>query len=254
MTPTGIETGTQPPRSGQSPASGTGSPAAGQSASQAGIAGERGDTGRATDQLSQTFDDFLRLLTTQLKNQDPISPMDANEFTNQLVSFSQVEQQIATNEKLDELIGANSAGGFGGALGYLGQEVEVIGSNFNYDGDPVTLGYGMPTDAVVGILEIRNAAGGVVHVQEAASQAGRNEFTWDGRGANGEPVPPGPYSIKVRATDVEGEPVEVPTFVRGRVDGVENVDGENVLLMGETPVSLDDVLAIRAPDEETDES
>lgn len=247
MTPTtGIESGTQPPRSGQPTAGGTGSA----SASEAGIAGERGDTGRATDQLSQTFDDFLRLLTTQLKNQDPISPMDANEFTNQLVSFSQVEQQIATNEKLDALIGANSAGGFGGALGYLGQQVEVIGRNFNFTDRPVTLGYGMPADAAIGIVEIRNAAGGVVHVQEASSRTGRNEFTWDGRGVDGELVPPGPYTITVRATDAEGEPVEVPTFVRGRVDGVENVDGENVLLMGETPVSLDDVLAIRAPAED----
>lgn len=243
MTTTGIETATQPPRAAQTAAAGTGSP----SASEAGIAGERGDTGRATNQLSQTFDDFLRLLTTQLKNQDPISPMDANEFTNQLVSFSQVEQQIATNEKLDELIGANGNGGFGAALGYLGQEVEVIGRDFNFNGEPVTLGYGMPADAAIGIVEIRNAAGGVVHVQEASSRTGRNEFTWDGRGTNGEVVPPGPYTITVRAADGEGEPVEVPTFVRGRVDGVENVDGENVLLMGNTPVSLDNVLAIRAP-------
>ena len=219
-------------------------------ASATGTGSNRTDSDRASAQLSQTFDDFLLLLTTQLRNQDPISPIDSTEFTNQLVSFSQVEQQIATNEKLDQLLTLQGANGFSEGLDYLGREVEVIGSDFAFDGEPVTVGYGMPSGAQVGIVEIRNAAGGVIHVQEASNRTGRNELVWNGQTVAGGTAPTGPYSITVRATDAEGELLDVPTFVRGRVDGVENVDGTSTLLVGGRPVDLADILAVRAPADE----
>lgn len=217
-------------------------------ANQAAAAEARRETTNAETQLSQTFDDFLRLLTTQLQNQDPISPIDSTEFTNQLVSFSQVEQQIATNEKFDQLIELQSAGGFGDAIGYLGQEVEVIGNQFQFNGDTVHLGYGMPEDIEVALIEIKNAGGAVVGIQEASTSFGRNELVWDGVGMDGEVVPDGTYTINIKATDAEGEPVDIPTFVRGRVNGVENVEGVNILLVDNVPVNLADILAVRAPE------
>ena len=219
-------------------------------ASSAGARPVQTESEQASTQLSQTFDDFLRLLTTQLKNQDPISPIESTEFTNQLVAFSQVEQQIASNDKLDQLIELESNGRFGDGLSYLGREVEVIGNEFAFDGGPVKMGYGMPPDAQVGIIEIRNAAGGVVHIEEASRQTGRNEYVWDGETTLGTDAPPGDYSISIRATNAAGEPVDVPTFVRGRVDGVENLDGNSILLVNGNPVDMADVLAVRSPDDQ----
>ncbi|MCA0320949.1 MAG: hypothetical protein LCH88_23105 [Proteobacteria bacterium] len=80
-------------------------------------------TSTAGARLSNNFDTFLQLLTTQLKNQDPTQPMDANQFTQQLVQYSQVEQQIATNSKLDNMIAAFTGNQTTASLGYLGKTV-----------------------------------------------------------------------------------------------------------------------------------
>ena len=207
-----------------------------------------GSGGDSPAQLSQTFDDFLRLLTTQLRNQDPISPIDSTEFTNQLVLFSQVEQQIATNDKFDQLLALQGAGNFGDPIGYLDQEVEFVGNRFQFNGDPATVGYGMPGDIPAAVIEIRNASGTVVYVQEATTNFGRNEFVWDGRTISGGPALPGAYTFAIKANDADGEEVEIPTFVRGRVNGVENVEGTSILLVDNVPVNMGDVIAVRTPE------
>ena len=123
-------------------------------------------SGQATVQINQTFDDFLQLLVTQLKNQDPVSPMDPTEFTNQLVSFSQVEQQIHTNQNLEELIALQSDTWLGQPLDYLGQSVEVVGGTFTYDDEPVEMSYGVSSGAAGVLVQIVNSSGTTVY-QEA---------------------------------------------------------------------------------------
>jgi flagellar basal-body rod modification protein FlgD len=217
--------------------------AAGSSAAQRGSGS--GSTDRAEQQIADTFDNFLSLLTTQLKNQDPTSPMEATEFTNQLVSFSQVEQQIATNRRLDTLIESQAGGQFGEALDYIGREIEMVGDSFAFGEEPVSMGYGMPAGALLAQVEVVDAAGQVVWSAPAEMSPGRHEITWDGETSNGGDAGPGTYTIRVKAADAGGEMLEVPTFVRGTVTGAEHVDGQTVLLMGSVPIALEDVLAIR---------
>ena len=203
------------------------------------------DTARARNQASETYDDFLQMLTTQLRNQDPLSPMEAAEFTNQLVAFSQVEQQIQTNENLNSLIALQSGSGIGEALGYLGHEVEVIGDAFGYDEAPVTIGYGTPNGATDVVVEILNSSGQVVHQERGNTTPGRQELTWDGTATDGTELASGIYRVRVTATTDAEEPVELPTFVRGVVDGAQTLDGETRLLIGGLAVDPSDVLTVR---------
>ncbi len=211
----------------------------------AGGTAQASSTARAEQQIADTFDNFLNLLTTQLKNQDPTSPMEATEFTNQLVSFTQVEQQIATNRRLDTLIESQAGGHFSEALGFIGQEVEIVGNTLAFDGEPVAMGYGMPSGALLAQVQVVDAAGQVVWSETAEMSPGRHEISWDGETTAGGEAAPGTYTIRVQAVDAAGAALEVPTFVRGTVTGAEHVDGETVLLLGSVPVLLDDVLAVR---------
>ena len=95
---------------------------------------QQANTAASTASLAEDFSQFLQLLTIQLQNQDPLSPMETNEFTNQLVAFTGVEQQINTNQKLDSLVALQLGNSTGQALGYIGNDISYISSEFNYDG------------------------------------------------------------------------------------------------------------------------
>ena len=201
----------------------------------------------ARQSIGDTFDNFLLLLTTQLKNQDPVSPMDTAEFTNQLVSFTQVEQQIGTNGRLDQMIEALSGGQFGEALHLIGREIEVVGNRLQFDGEPVVFGYGTPAGANVVTVQIVDSTGETVWSQRGETRFGRHEVEWDGRTLDGLPAPDGQYQIRVTARNAEGESLGVGTFTRGVVTGAESAGGQTTLLIGDVPVAMPDILSVRAP-------
>ena len=201
---------------------------------------------RAEATIGETFDSFLQLLTTQLKHQDPISPMDTAQFTNQLVSFTQVEQQIGTNRRLDSLMAMQSGGQFGEALNLIGREIEVVGNRLQFDGEPVTFGYGTPADANVVTVQILDSSGRTVWSERGNTRFGRHEVEWDGATLDGTEAPEGQYLIRVTARNPEGESLEVGTFSRGTVTGAESAGGQTTLLLGDVPVALEDVLAVRS--------
>src|SRR5262245_29800369 len=103
-------------------------------------------TGSSTSmgKLTENFDQFLALLTTQLKNQDPLSPMDSSEFTNQLVQFAGVEQQIATNKNLESLVTLQKSSQVMGALELMGKKVEVSGTTVPLQDKSATFVYTLP--------------------------------------------------------------------------------------------------------------
>ena len=204
---------------------------------------------QATVQINQTFDDFLQLLVTQLKNQDPVSPMDPTEFTNQLVSFSQVEQQIHTNQNLEELIALQSDTWLGQPLDYLGQSVEVVGGTFTYDDEPVEMSYGVPSGAAGVVVQIVNSAGTTVYQEAGSTTAGRHTLTWDGTTSDGDYAPPGLYRVVASAVTSDGEMAELATATQGVVTGVESLDGETRLLIGGVAIDPADIIAVRQTDE-----
>lgn len=203
-------------------------------------------TSLAQQQIGQTLDSFLTMLTTQLQNQDPLSPMNTTEFTNQLVGFASVEQAIGQNQRLDRLIALQSTGGVGQALGYLGRTVEVSGQNFTYSGGTSTVSYSLPQQAEQVAISILNAQGGVVWRGTGATAAGVHTLEWDGSMESGSTATAGTYTLQIDAVDSAGERITASTTMAGRVTGIETRNGETVLMVGSTAVSPSDVTAVRA--------
>lgn len=205
-------------------------------------------TQQESQALAQDFDDFLVLLTTQLQNQDPTAPLETEEFTNQLVQFSQVEQQISTNEKLDELIAFQLVDPLSDATDFVGLSVSYEGSEFFFDGDNSSdISYSLNDSAAETEIIISDEFGQEVFRASGRTSPGSHNFVWDGIDNQGTPVPPGTYQVEIEAVDRQGEDVFSATLVQGIVRGVET-DGLNTfLLVGERAIPQSQVLRLEQP-------
>jgi flagellar basal-body rod modification protein FlgD len=187
---------------------------------------------------------FLTLLTTQLKNQDPLSPMDSTEFTNQLVQFAQVEQQIGQNEKLTSLLDLNAASQAAIAVQYIGLNAEAESNQLPLQDGSARFAYGLQADAkTVGII-ITDASGDVAYTSSGKTTAGVHDFQWDGKDADGNQLEDGVYTISVTALDKDGASIDTWSTVFGKVDGVTTQNGETILVMGKVGVPLSKVLSV----------
>lgn len=201
----------------------------------------------STQSLAADFNQFLTLLTTQLQNQDPLSPMDSTEFTSQLVQFAGVEQQININQKLDSLVSLQLGNTMGNALGYVGQKINYISSEFNFDGQPVDFSYAYNGNPINAKIRIVDETGRTVFEAPANTAAGRNAFVWDGIDKDGARVPPGTYEMKIDALDADNKAVTSTIVTSGLVSGVETQNGLIFLIVGERAISLGTVLNVSQP-------
>lgn len=205
-------------------------------------------TAQQSIKLAEDFTQFLTLLTTQLQNQDPLSPMDSTEFTNQLVQFSQVEQSINTNQKLDDLLSLQLGSISSVALGYVGMDVTYTSAEMNWDGTtPVEVNYGLSAQASVAKVNVYKEDGTVVRSMDAPKSPGAQQVIWDGKDNNGNIVEAGTYSVKVEAADKDSKPMTVSTAVNGNVRGIESQDGVVYLLVGERAIALGSVINASVP-------
>lgn len=182
-------------------------------------------------QIASNFQDFLKLLTTQLRNQDPTAPLDTNQFTQQLVMFAQVEQQLAANQSLERLIRLQETSQLTALTPLIGRTVEAeAGAIVLQDG--VARGtYTLRADATATTVTIRDAAGRIVAQSAGQTRAGRHEFAWDGRDGFGRRLPDGVYAVRVEAQRGSGSEA-VPTTVIGRITGAERAEGGLRLAIG----------------------
>lgn len=195
--------------------------------------------------LAGNFDTFLKLLTAQLQNQDPLEPMDSSEFTQQLVQYSSVEQNIYTNKNLETLIALQKSGGLGNAVGYIGREVAAADNRAALSGGEAYWTYTLPREATSVSLLVTDEAGQTIFSGTGPTTAGENTVAWDGRTNSGASVPDGVYQLTIKALDSNGAELTTPITLRGRVTGVETVDGEVVLNVGGVRLPLEDVTAVR---------
>jgi flagellar basal-body rod modification protein FlgD len=203
-------------------------------------------TDSAATSLGNDFDQFLTLLTTQLQNQDPLDPLDSTEFTNQLVQFSQVEQQITSNERLEELVGLQRASTVNGAIGFINKEVRYEGSKFSYDGtSELEMTYFLTEDTAQTQVTILDQSNNVIRSFNGSTSAGEHLLDWDGLDDSGNLVPPGQYELQVGAQDAEGRAVQTSSLVPGLVSGVEVIDGQVVLVIDDLIVGIDTILSVR---------
>jgi flagellar basal-body rod modification protein FlgD len=201
--------------------------------------------GRA--RLAENFDTFLSLLTVQLKNQDPLSPMDSNQFTQQIVQMTGVEQQLLTNDLLKKLVG-NTGSGISTAVGLIGNEVRAESPNAALKDGKATWNYHFDRAATDVKLEIINEKGAVVQsIAPTDNKAGDHTFVWNGKGQAGTDQPPGTYTMRVTAKDSEGSVVASTVFADGLVTGVEQKDGATLLTINGAQIPWEKVTSIRQP-------
>jgi flagellar basal-body rod modification protein FlgD len=212
-----------------------------------------GGQGSAVQDLG--FETFLKLLVTQLENQDPLNPMDGTAFTEQLATFSQLEQQVLANEKLEELTQARDFSSQTLAVSYIGHQVLApVGQEFApinvtllEEGAEVEFGYDLTEQASDASVEIRDSDGVLVRTIDSNTAKGATVLTWDGLDDAGEAVPAGEYTVRLTAKKLDGEKVAYRMMSYAEVDGVA-ADEESVTLnlVDGRNVFLEDVLQVKA--------
>jgi flagellar basal-body rod modification protein FlgD len=203
-------------------------------------------TGSTGQEVSK--DAFLNLLVLQLKNQDPLNPLDNEAMLAQLAQFSTLEEmqkmnasalaQVAMTESLNNAI----------ATTLVGKDAKAVGDAIAYDGEhPVTLEYQLfvQGDARVEVLDENGAVIRTLEPEDGSPGFGNVE--WDGRNDQNQEVAAGTYRFRVTQRQEDGTEISGSTFVSGRITGVRFIDGITYLLLGDRRVRLSDVLEINAP-------
>jgi flagellar basal-body rod modification protein FlgD len=193
-----------------------------------------------TATIAGNFDTFLQLLTTQLQNQNPLDPLDTNQFTAQLVQFASVEQQINMNTQLTTLISLQKATQTTSAMSFLGATATVDGSTTNLANGMATWSFSADKPATA-TVNITNSTGQLVYTGTYPMNAGAQSFSWDGRSNNGTLNPDGAYTMSITAKDATGTTVAVSSQVQGTVDAVDLTQNPPVLTIGGQSFPLDKI-------------
>lgn len=195
----------------------------------------------ATSGLSSDYNTFIQLLVAQLKYQDPLDPTDSSEFTSQLVEYSSLEQEMETNDKLDEVLSSISTLSLSSGIGYLGHTVEAEGSELSVEDDGTVDAswiYNLDSQASAVTLTITDSDGNTVWEGSGDTAEGANTFAWDGTDSDGDTVEGGAYTLTVTATDSSGEAISSTTYVSGTVTGVSTIDDTAVVELGDMAITL----------------
>ncbi len=206
----------------------------------ASTSGTTDGTGLDGSTIAGNFQTFLTLLTTQLKNQDPLSPLDTNQFTSQLVQFAQVEQQLKSNTQLGSLVALQQTAQNTAALEFVGQKVDVTGNTTALSNGQATWQLTVPKPAT-GTITIKSTTGVQVYSGSYSMNAGTQPFVWDGKDSSGLQWPDGNYTISVTAQDASGNPVAVPTDIEAVVDSADLSQTPPVLSIAGQDFTLDKI-------------
>ena len=208
--------------------------------------------------LADNFTTFLQLLTTQLKNQNPLDPLDTNQFTQQLVQFAQVEQQLKGNDQLASLVALQQSTQTTQALGFVGHIVALDGQTSRLEGGSAGWSFNSPKPATA-TINIMNSAGATVYTGTFSLNAGVQNFVWDGRNTSGAQMPDGDYKMSITAKDTTGQTVAVATEVQGVVDSVDISKTPPLLSVAGKDYTLDKIKRVvryveppKQPDPETE--
>jgi len=200
----------------------------------------------ALNALSSNYSDFLTLLTTQLQNQDPTSPMDSSQFTSELVQFSGVEQQINTNSNLSQLISLTQAGNISQASSMLGSTVTATSSQLPLQNGSATINVNAPSAEPVNIT-ISDSSGKTLYQAAENTTAGNNTYTWDGTDSSGATLPDGAYNVTVTNTGSDGTATAVPFTVTGTATSVDSTSDNLTLNLGAVSVPFSAITSVNRP-------
>jgi flagellar basal-body rod modification protein FlgD len=198
------------------------------------------DINNSLASLASNSQTFLTLLTTQLKNQDPTSPLDTNQFTAQLTQMTGVEQQLLSNQLLQQLVNQSSGSGVAGAVGLIGKQVTASGSTATLTSGAATWQYTLGSAATNVTVQVTDSSGNVVYTGAAPAGSGAQSYTWNGQNTAGQQqANGGTYTLTVSAADANGQAVNVSNAVQGAATAVEQVNGQTMITVGgvQVPVS-----------------
>ncbi|KQT60911.1 flagellar hook capping protein [Methylobacterium sp. Leaf456] len=215
-------------------------------ASTTSIANATATTTADTKAIAGNFTQFLTLLTTQLRNQNPLDPMDTNQFTQQLVQFAGVEQQLKTNDQLGTILASSKASAAASTSSLIGRSVVADGATTDLNGGKASWSLNPARAAARAIVTIKGSDGNVVATKTTTLKAGAQSFDWNGATASGLTAKDGQYTITVDAIDATGAKVAVDTKVSGKVDGVDLSGTEPVLTIGASRVPASAVKSLVA--------
>lgn len=193
--------------------------------------------------IADNFDTFLSLLTTQLRNQNPLDPLDTNQFTSQMVQFTSVEQQLKTNEFLESLVLGNQNNSYTQAVSFVGKRVTADGATSQLQDGEATWAVTAARQADNATITIRDLAGNSIFTTTASLNAGTTNFNWDGTDNSGNQMPDGTYSITVDARDDNGV-ISVSTQTTGIVEAIDFSGTEPVLMIGDARINLSSVTSV----------
>ncbi|MGY9000606.1 MAG: flagellar hook assembly protein FlgD [Rhodospirillales bacterium] len=199
----------------------------------------------AASGLAGDLDSFLLLLTTQLQNQDPLSPLEPTEFTGQLVQFASVEQQIAANSTMEALLAVQNSSLAASVVGFIGTDVEANGSTLPLQNGEASFTYTLANNAKANVITILDSEGRVILTRAGETDAGSHEFLWDGKGTDGNQAADGAYKLNITPVDFEDEAISKTVVIKARITGVNMKTGETTLEAGGVIIPLKDVLAIK---------
>ncbi len=191
--------------------------------------------------IADNFQSFLMLLTTQLQHQNPLDPLDTNQFTQQLVQFAGVEQQLKTNDQLSSLLTLQKTAQSTQALNFVGATAVVDGSTTALVDGSATWALGVSKPSTVTVT-ISNSTGQAVYTGSFPINAGNHQgFQWDGRGNDGAQWPDGNYTLTATAKDASGQAVAISTEIQGVVQAADLTQDPPTLSIGDQSFTIDKV-------------
>lgn len=204
-----------------------------------------GEATQSSTKIANDFDTFLTLLTTQLQNQNPLEPLDTNQFTQQLVQFSEVEQAIQSNANLENLLKLQAATAITNSVSYIGKTVELNGTTQPLSNGQASWPLDAASSAENATFTISDKNGNVVFSESKPLASGSTNYTWSGENIDGGKAPDGDYSLAITATNSEGVGVNVDIASSGVVTGVDMSGDSLKLLVAGNKINLEDVTSIK---------
>lgn len=204
-------------------------------------------TATSQQQLAANMNTFLELLTAQLQNQDPLNPMDTSQFTNQLVLFAQVQQQIDINQNLETMMGSQNSAALASSANYIGTGVTAVSSSLPLQNSSATFYYTTPSDVTSVSAVITDSAGNIVDTLTGSTTAGTHSLTWNGANVSGGTEPDGTYTVTVTATGSSGSTTQLDTAISGTVTGIA-VDPNNnqpMVEIGSVGIDLSNIIEVQ---------
>jgi flagellar basal-body rod modification protein FlgD len=199
----------------------------------------------ASPKITSDFQTFLRMLTVQMQNQDPLNPIDSADYAVQLATFSGVEQQVRTNQLLTDMQTRFQQSGMAEMAGWIGKEVRSD-APVSYDGRPVSLSLTPAGGATSAVLVVRDMQGKLVSREEVPVSAG--SYSWLGAGADGNPLRPGYYALSLESRSGDTVIATTPLEHYARVTEARSTpDGTRLVLEGGAEVAANRVTALRDP-------